>query len=39
MQLFQKVQMASEDVKSYLGTGVFYKENKEFFYFYLDKEG
>ena len=29
MQLFQKVQMASEDVKSYLGTGVFYKENKE----------
>ena len=27
MQMFQKIQMASEDVKSYLHTGVFYNED------------
>lgn len=28
MQLFAKIQMASEDVKSYLHTGVFYAEDE-----------
>lgn len=29
MKIFQKIQMASEDVKSYLKTGVFYADNVE----------
>ena len=28
MQMIQKIQMASEDVKSYLHTGVFYAEDE-----------